>query len=165
MRSRCGKEGEMSFKVIETQEQLDAILGERIARVKDSTRKEFDGWISPDELESKTSDLTKQIGDLNNALSSANEKIAENETTIAEQDKKIKAHEISSVKMRIANENGLSFEAMSFLQGEDEESIKASAESLKSLVNKPTVSPLANNEPPTGNSKDEALRGMLKDLE
>ena len=52
----------------------------------------------------------------------------------------------------MANENGLSFDAVDFLQGEDEESIRASAEKFKSLVGKSHSTPEFKNEPDVSNS-------------
>lgn len=159
-----GKEAiKMSDKTF-TQEEVNELVGKARIEARESAEKKFEGWISPDDLKGKTSELDKQVSDLNNALSGANEKIAEHEKAIAENDTKIKAYEINSVKMRVANEKGLSFEAMNFLQGEDEESIVKSAESLKSLVGKSNVAPLAGGEPPKGDAKETAYKGMLDEM-
>lgn len=144
-----------------TQEEVNALVGQARIEARESTEKKFSGWISPEDLDGKTADLNKQVNELNSALSSANEKLAENEKAIAEKDNTIKAHVLNTVKMRIANESGLSFEAMNFLQGDDEESIKKSAESLKSLVGKNNIAPLADNEPKGRNPKDQAYKDML----
>ncbi len=153
----------MAFEPIETQEALDAIINERIGRAKESTKKEFEGWMSPEDVKEKTSGLEKKVGDLTPALSAANDKVSEFEKKISEKDKTIKGYETDSVKTRVAHEMGLSFEAVAFLKGEDEESIKESAKTLKGLVGA-GGSPLGDPE----SSGEDDNRGrkltLLKDL-
>lgn len=153
------------FTPIETQEQLDAVIGERIKRERETSAKKYEGYLSPDDFKSKTADYEKQIGDLTNALKEANDKAANHEKEIADMDTKIKAYETASVKSRIAHEIGLSYDAIDFLKGDDEDSIRKSAESLKSLVgsNKQTA-PLANPEGSSGTDEDAVLRKTLRSL-
>lgn len=152
------------FTAITTQEQLDAIIGERIKRERETAAKKYEGYISPEDLKTMKADHEKQIGDLNLALKNANEKSAGHEKEIADRDSKIKAYETASVKSRIAHEVGLSYDAIDFLKGEDEDSIRKSAESLKSLVGTKPAAPLANPEGSSGVDKDEALRKTLRSL-
>lgn len=153
------------FTPIETQEQLDAVIGERIKRERETSAKKYEGYLSPDDFKSKTADYEKQIGELTNALKEANDKAANHEKEIADRDTKIKAYETASVKSRIAHEIGLSYDAIDFLKGDDEDSIRKSAESLKSLVgsNKQTA-PLANPEGSSGIDEDAVLRKTLRSL-
>lgn len=161
-----GKELTMGdFKPIETQEELDAIIGERVKRERETSTKRYEGYLSPDEFKNKTADYEKQIGDLTNALNDANDKVEGHKKEIAERDTKIKAYETASLKSRVAHETGLSYDAIDFLKGDDEDSIRESAESLKLLVGsgKPAA-PLANPEGSSGEDKDAALRKTLKSL-
>ena len=43
------------FKVIETQEQFDAAIGERLKRERDTVKKEYEGYLSPEAAEKKFS--------------------------------------------------------------------------------------------------------------
>lgn len=138
----------MAFTVIETQEQLDAIIGERVARAKDSARKEFEGWISPDALEKKTAELNSQLAGLNDQIKTLTEEKTTLESSIEEKNGKLAQYEIDSVKTKVAREYGLSYDAIEFLQGADEEAIKKSAESLKHLVGANKTPPLGNPEKP-----------------
>lgn len=138
----------MAFTVIETQEQLDAIISERVARAKDSARKEFEGWISPDALEKKTAELNSQLTGLNDQIKTLTDEKGTLETTIEEKNGKLAQYEIDSVKTKVAREYGLSYDAIEFLQGADEEAIKKSAESLKHLVGANKTPPLGNPEKP-----------------
>lgn len=152
------------FTVIETQEQFDAAIGERIKREKETLGKKYEGYISPDDYKTKTAEYDTTIGDLNKQLKEANDKIAKHDKELAERDSKIKAYESHSVRTRIAHEAGLSYEAANFLQGDDEESIRKSAETLKSLVGKPAAPPLAGTDSANVEDKDAALRQTLRKL-
>lgn len=158
----------MSFEpiTINSQEELDAMFKERVTRAKESTRKELEDKFSDyEELKAKAESLTTQVNDLTNALNDAKSTGDETAKTIEELNAKVAKYETDSVKTRIANEVGLGYDAISFLQGEDEESIKASAEALVGLVGKNTA-PLANPEGGQNgaSSEDSAYKGMLNDL-
>lgn len=149
------------FTVIETQEQFDNAIKARLDREKSK----FSEQIAELEgFKTKYEESQKQIEDLSNALNSANEKVSGFESQIAERDSKIKDYAVRAEKTQIANEMGLSFDAIEFLQGEDTESIRKSAETLKSLVGTSKVAPLASGEPQNIDPKDAALRGMLANL-
>ena len=91
------------------------------------------------------------------ALKEANDKIAGHNKELADRDTKIKSYESHSVKSRIAHEAGLSYAAVDFLQGDDEESIRKSAEALKLLVGKQAAAPLASTESSGAASDQDAL--------
>lgn len=151
------------FKIIESQEQLDAIIGERLKRERDTISKKYESYISPEDYSVKKAEYEGQINNLNNSLNEINLKIANFETQIAEKDKQIKAHESFSVKTRIANELGLSFDAVNFLQGDDEATIRQSAETLKRIVGNTNVAPLGSTENGAV-SEDAALLNVIKNL-
>jgi len=139
----------MAFTIIETQEQLDAVVGERIARAKETTKKEFEGWISPEEL-------TKQTANLNERMSALDEQIRvlteEKETLtnqLTEKDSTIAAYETASAKTKIAIAAGLRPEYADRLKGESEEEWKTDAASLaKDFAAAHQTPPLVNNEAP-----------------
>lgn len=115
------------FKPIETQEALDAIIKSRLERntksVTDSVTaeitKKYEGYISPEDAK-KSAD---QIADLTG-------KLKDSETKVADLTAKISAHEISSVKMKIALETGLPPALAERLNGSTEEELKKDAETL-----------------------------------
>lgn len=152
------------FKVIESQEQLDAIIGERIKKNKETLEKKYAGYLSPEDFEAKKTDYETRLGDMDKAIKEANEKIAGHDKLMAEKDARIKQYESHSVKSRIAHEMGLSYEAIDFIKGEDEDSIKKSAESLKTLVGNTTTAPLASTETALGSATDAALKNTLRGL-
>ena len=153
------------FKVIESQEQLDAILKGRLEREKVKYNDQIAELTQ--KMETQASDAQKQIGELTQSLNALKEEKESFNQTLAERDAKIKEYELSSEKTQIAHELGLSFEAVNFIQGSNTDEIRKSAESLKNLVGTKTT-PLAG-EVPIGNTekatKDAALRSMLRDID
>lgn len=146
------------FKVIETQEQLDAIVGDRLKKERETIKKEYEGFLSPEAV------AKKYAGYLSPDDEKAKYKGYLSPEEVAKKDAQIKGYETNSVKMRIAHEMGLSYEAVGFLKGEDEEAIKKSAESLKSLVGSSNMAPLASTEPSVVGAEDAALKNTLKSL-
>lgn len=147
-----------AFKPIETQEELDSIIEKRLKREREVTTKRFDGWISPE-------DHQKAIDSANKALDDYKEAHKGYEQTIADLTAKNKAYETASLKSRIAHEVGLSYDWISRISGEDEESIRADAESLKKLVG--TGAPLPTKNPESGENLDPAktaLRSVLSGI-
>ena len=150
------------FKIIESQEQLDSVIKARLEREDAKHAKQIA------EIEEKNkkqlAEAQKQIGELTEALNTVKESAKAYDEQIAERDAKIKDFELRSLRTQTAHELGLSFEAVDFLKGDDPESIRASAEALKSLVGQRTT-PLANPEPPTGaDNKTESYMSMVRDL-
>lgn len=146
------------FKVIETQEQLDAVLGERLKRERETIKKEYEGFLSPEDA------AKKYAGYLSPDDEKAKYKGYISPEEVAKKDAQIKGYETDSVKTRIAHEMGLSYDAVGFLRGEDEEAIRKSAESLKSLVGSTNTAPLASTESSVVGAEDAALKNTLKGL-
>ena len=115
------------FKPIESQEELDNIIKDRLKRERESTQKKYEGWISPD-------DHQKAIDEANKALDDYKKAHEGDEQTIADLTARNKAYETASLKSRVAHEVGLSYEWIGRISGDDEESIRKDAESLKKLV-------------------------------
>lgn len=146
------------FKTIETQEQLDTIIGERLKRERETIKKEYENFLSPE-------DVTKKYeGYLSPKEAEEKFKGYLSPEEVAKKDAQIKAYETDSVKTRIAHESGLSYEAIGFLKGDDEESIRKSAETLKNLVGSTVVAPLASTETPIEDKNTAALKNTLKGL-
>lgn len=151
------------FKIIESQEQLDSVIKARLEREDAKHAKQLA------EIEEKNkqqlAEAQKQIGELTEALNTIKESAKAYDEQIAERDAKIKDYELRSIRTQTAHELGLSFEAVDFLKGDDPESIRASAEALKSLVGQRTT-PLANPDTTVGaeNKTESAYMSMVRDL-
>ena len=158
------------FKVIETQEQLDAVLGERLKRERETVKKEYAGYLSPEEAKKYEGYLSPEEVAKKYEGYLSSEEVAKkyagyvSPEEAAKKDAKIKGYETDSVKTRVAHEVGLSYDAVSFLKGEDEESIRKSAESLKNLVGANNLAPLASTETDAGKANETAFKNVLKGL-
>lgn len=146
------------FKVIETQEQLEEVLKKRLERERETVKKEFEGYLSPTDVAEKYKRYLSPEAEkekYKNHLSPEE---------VAKKDAKIKEYETDSVKTRIAHELGLSYDAVGFLRGDDEETIRKSAESLKSLVGSTTTAPLASTEGNLDKAEDAAYKNVLRGM-
>lgn len=156
-----GKELDMAFTPITTQEEFDNAIKDRLKRETEKYKE----YVSPDDLEKIKGDHKKEIDDLNGKIDDANKKLKDKDGDIAERDAKIKKYETDSVKMRIAREAGLPDDAVDYLKGEDADSIKKSAESLKAIIGTKPAAPLRDTEGGSSDDGKEAgYKSMLADL-
>lgn len=148
------------FTKIETQEQFDAAVAERLKSETENVRKQFEGYLSPEDAAKKYAGY----------LSPADEKkkyegyLSPEE--VAKKDATIKGYEKSAIKSRIAHETGLPFEMAARLSGETEEEIRKDAENLSKLIGRPSqVPPLASTERDVPASETRAaMKGLLNGL-
>ena len=151
--------GENTFKAIESQEELDRIIKERLSRERETTQKRYEGWVSPE-------DHAKAIAEANKSFDDYKKAHVGDEQTIADLTAKNKAYETASLKSRIAHEVGLSYEWISRIGGDDEKSIRADAESLKKLVgNGQTVVLPTKNTEANENTKDSTYKQVLNSIQ
>ncbi len=146
------------FTVIETQEQLDKVIGERIKRERETVQKQYEGYLSPDAAKKQYE------GYLSPEDVERKYKGFVSPEEAAKKDATIKKYETDSVKTRVALEVGLPYEIAARLSGDDEESIRKDAQALSKLVSRKPAAPLANPEGNV-NSKDAALKKMLAELD
>ena len=147
------------FKTIETQEELDNIIKDRLAREREASNKRYEGFISPEDHKRALAEQAKAFDE----LKKAHEGDAQ---TIEDLNAKLKTYETDSLKNRIAHEVGLNYEWIDRIGGDDEASIRADAEKLKSLVGNSTkVLPTKNMEGGTpANDKDAAMLKVLTSI-
>ena len=153
------EQNQEGFKTIETQEELDGIIKERLKRERESTQKRYEGWVSPEDHQKALDASNKAFDDYKKAHES-------DEKTIADLTAKNKEYETASLKSRIAHEVGLSYDWISRINGEDEKSIREDAESIKKLVGSGTQ-PLPTKNTESGENYDSgknALKQVLNGL-
>ena len=141
------------FKVIETQEQLDAIIKSRLDREK-AKYSDYDTLSEKiKKLETENTSLKQTITDKETSESTTANKIADLEKDVTTWKQK-------SLKQQIAMKNGLPFDLADRLQGDSEESLNEDAERLASLVKVKTYTqPLADKEPNV-ETKEQMLHGV-----
>lgn len=154
------------FKTIETQEELDSIIKDRLDRntkkITAEVTKQFEGYISPD-------DAAKSKKALEDEISKLTAQITEKDTKIADITAKNTAYETAAVKAKIAREYGIPAELADRISGTNEDEYKADAENLAKFVaaGKPTA-PMFSAEPSSQNGKsaanDAAMASLLSGL-
>lgn len=152
-----------TFKVIETQEQLDAIIKDRVARAESKAAEKYADY---DELKASNEEKDKQIADLSDQIKAQAEKATGSDDKIKELESKVHEYETASVKTRVAHEVGLPYELASKLSGDDEDAIRADAKAMVKFVSKPAAAPLGSSEPDNQNVDPEkaAYKKMLNEL-
>lgn len=142
---------------INTQEEFDEMIKDRLDRntntVTAEVSKKFEGYLSPDEVQT----LQSQITTLTEQIENGKTQIA----TLTEQNKN---YENNSVKMRVANEVGLPFELANKLSGQTEEDIRNDALAMAKFVQKTGATPMFSSEQSESDKNEQALRDMLKKL-
>jgi len=141
------------FTPIETQEQLDALLKERLTRDRESQAKKYEGWTSPEDLQKLTEGYNEKIKAMESAAAATKKTLEEKDAVIAESAK----YRTDLAKTKIALEVGIPYEMAGRLTGETEEEIKADAEALAKLIGKQKqVAPLGSGEPELGGKGKDA---------
>jgi len=131
------------FTPINTQEEFDAAIKDRLARQENKIRGEYadyedlkkqsESWATEKQSYEKTiADSKTDYETLNSKLTEANGKIAQ--------------YEMDALKTRITIEAGLPMELRGYLNGTTEEEIKASAEQLGKFTKGSQAQPLADPE-------------------
>lgn len=146
------------FKVIETQEEFDAIIKNRLERVKEK-------YSDYDDIKALVVKVQDENSSLKSALETSKQETESSNKQIADLEAKISGYETENLRTRIALQNGLPFDLADRLQGTDEESLKADAERLASFI-KPVepVAPMRVVEPQIGDNKTSQMKSMLREL-
>lgn len=143
-----------NFTVIETQEQFDEAIKERIARLTAKHNEEL-------------SELSAKLANYDDFKSKAEKtdeltaRVAELEKAVTEKDAKIAAQATAALKAGIAREFNLPYEMAERLTGTEEADIRKDAESLSKLMGNRT--PMFNPEPKEPGEGAE-LKELLKNL-
>lgn len=153
----------MSFKVIETQEELDRIIQERLIRQKESLEKQYEDY---EQLKTRNTELEKEVGTLTLAVEESSKDVKKHEQIVTDLNAKVAGYETANLRTRIALQNGIPFDFADRLVGADEESLKADAERLSTIFGnkQQTPPPLRNTEKPLGEGKDEAYQTLVENL-
>lgn len=151
------------FKVIESQEELDAIIKPRVERAikkaKEEAKEEYESSLKS--LSDENSNLKNEVGQYKKNLEGMKEK----DEQITGLNKTIESYKREDLKRKIAVDCGLPFNLSNRIQGEDEESMRKDAESLSNFIknSNPSVVPLKNvNEI---KDDDSGLRSLLNSLD
>ncbi len=148
------------FTPINTQEEFDAAIGDRLKRERETVSKKYGDY---EDLKKRVADQEAQISTLTKERDDNAKKYAGYDKSLSELQTQVKAHETNSVKMRIARETGLPAELAERLSGKDEADMRADAESLAKLIRSQNVAPVYRPGGEGGtDGKDAALKNLVK---
>lgn len=150
----------MAFTPINTQEEFDAAIKDRIERLS----KKYEGYTSPEDLAKMKKNYDDQIASLNQTIKDSADKYSNYDKLMEEKDAQIKGYETASVKTRIAHEKGLPYDSIGFLSGDNEETIGKSADALKTLIGSSHTAPPMQTEPNNLNSDMAGFKQLLNQL-
>lgn len=117
----------MTFKTIETQEELDKVIGDRLKREREKVESEYKGKL--EELEKKFNE-TKSLLDDKDSLAE------ESASKIKDLEGQVKGYEMADKKRNLALEFGLPYNLADRIQGESDEDMKKDAENLAKYFEK-----------------------------
>lgn len=148
------------FTPIETQDQLNAVIGERISKAEQKYAQERD------DLKKQNDAYAKQLADLQEQLKKQDETMKGRQAEVDALTAKVQNFESSSLKTRIALETGLPYKMAERLTGTTEEEVRADAEMMVKLMGAQTpAAPIGTNDPViTTGSKDAALKKLAAQL-
>lgn len=120
----------MAFKPIETQEELDRIITERLER----DRKKYEGYMSAEDVQ-KLKNTYKT--NATTATDKYNTLEKERDDLLA----KVKGYEVGTLKTKVALANGLPIGITDYLKGKTEEELTESAKTLATFFATPKAEP------------------------
>lgn len=162
------------FKAINTQDEFDERIKERIERAERKVRDEFKGWLSPDDVKKKDSEAADALEQVKKAHATELQRLADAhaeelkkyagyDEKFTQQTARIHELEVNAIKTKVVNEKHLPFSAVEFITGEDEKAINESADRLSKLT-QPISTGYTRNTEQHGDGKDTALRQMLSQI-
>ncbi len=147
------------FKAIETQEEFDKAITPRLERERNTVRKEYEGFLSPEDVQKKYEGFLspEQVQEKYKGYLSP-EQVAEKDATIKKFEKKNK-------KIQIAMEAGIPYELADKISGDTEEDMQKDAKTFAGFLKKnnpyPSYELEVDDEKKT---KETAMKKMLSNL-
>lgn len=147
------------FKVIETQEEFDEAIRDRLQRERDTLNKQYEGFLSPKDVQEKYKDYL--------SAEDVQEKYKDylSPEQVKEKDAVIKSYETKEKKTQIALSEGIPYELAAKISGETEEDMRKDAKTLARFLKKGNPYPEYNPEPREDkDNKKAAIKKMLDNL-
>nr|DAZ16994.1 MAG TPA: Major head protein [Caudoviricetes sp.] len=143
------------FTVIETQEQFDDAIKARLERERAKIRKEFDGFLSPEDAQKKYENYLspEQVQEKYKEYFSPEE--------MAKKDAEIDGYKLNSKRVEIALKNGIPYELAGKVSGNTEEEMTKDAETLAGFLKSNTQSIMYKADPVGGKDSIDAELGQM----
>lgn len=147
------------FKIIETQEELDAVIKARLSREREK-------YADYENLKKQLADYEAKETTYQNTINDLKTRETELASQVESLNGDLNKTKLQTAKQRIAIEYGLPLDLADRLQGDDEDGFKADAELLaRYLVPKQSTPPMKSNEPTIDTDTFKSgLRDMVRSL-
>lgn len=153
----------MEFTPIETQEQFDAMVKDRVERAKKSAAKEFETQLKDlEQLKESVTAKETEIGTLKAKITDLEAEKKTSGESYQSMQKELSQVKLSALKQRIAIDAGIPLEMADRLNGEDEESIKEDAEKVKGFIGAKHVAPSFKTEEVPTDPTEAGFREMAQ---
>lgn len=153
----------MEFTPIETQEQFDAMVKDRVERAKKSAAKEFETQLKDlEQLKESVTAKETEIGTLKAKITDLEAEKKTSGESFNSMQKELSQVKLSALKQRIAIDAGIPLEMADRLNGEDEESIKEDAEKVKGFLGAKHVAPSFKTEEVPEDPAEAGFREMAQ---
>ena len=148
------------FEAIETREQFEEAVKDRLEQEKETVRREFSGYLSPEAVEEKYKEyLSPKEAEEKYKGYLSPEDAANKDATIAKYEKESK-------RVKVAMENGIPYELAGKLSGETEDEMKKDAEAFsKFLKGKSSLAVLSGQTPIPFNGLKEFIFSMDNEID
>lgn len=123
-----------TFKIIETQEDLDKIIQKRLAQKDREVAELYKDFLSPEKAAELKAEYEKRLEDAKKSLETVNAKLADHDKVVSDLTTRAQTAETKLLKGRIAHESGLPYELANRLVGSTEEELKEDAKSLTAIL-------------------------------
>ena len=117
----------MTFKTIETQEELDKVIGDRLKREREKVESEY---------QDKLEELEKKFNETKSLLDDKDSIAEESASKIKDLEGQVKGYEMADKKRNLALEFGLPYNLADRIQGESDEDMKKDAGNLAKYFEK-----------------------------
>ena len=147
------------FKIIETQEELDAVIKSRLSREREK-------YADYEDLKKQLADFEAKETTYQNTINDLKTRETELTSQVDSLNRDLTKTRLQTAKQRIATEYGLPLDLAERLQGDDEDGFKADAERLASYFTpKQPTPPMKSNEPTIdADPLKSGLRDMVRSL-
>lgn len=140
------------FKVIETQEDFDKAIKDRLDRKEKEVAEKYKEFMPPEKVSAMKAEYEKRLGEAQKTVQDATAKLSDHDKIVSELTQRATDAEGKLMKNRIAHEKGIPLELASRLIGNTEEELTKDAEAMSAFF-APTPPPLRSNTPATSNGQ------------
>lgn len=137
------------FKVIETQEDFDKTIKDRLERKEKEVAEKYKDYVAPDKASAMKAEYEKRLAEAQKTVQDATTKLSEHDKVVSDLTKRAMDAEGKLLRNRIAHEKGIPLELASRLIGDSEEELTKDAEAMSAFFAPTQAPPLRSNAPAT----------------